>query len=74
MVITNYVNYKRASENVDYKRLWNEETQLVEQLQADKDFMDLQLMKALDLIRFYPMDNPFKATLETLIKKARARV
>jgi hypothetical protein len=36
--------------------------------------MDLQLMKALDLIRFYPIDNPFKATLETLIKKARARV
>lgn len=68
-------NLRELEKEVDkYKQLWNEETELVEMLQKDKDFIDLKLMRAMNMITIYHMDEPFKTTLLNLLREARARV
>jgi hypothetical protein len=45
-------NLGKLQNEVDkYKRLFNEESQLVEQMQKDKDQMDKKLMEAMELIK-----------------------
>jgi hypothetical protein len=57
-----------------YKKLWNEETQLVEMMQKDKDYMDLKLMKAIELINDSTLCHAYKENIINLINKARGRV
>ena len=71
-----YVAKLRELQNeVDkYKKLWNEETQLVEMMQEDKNYMDLHLMKAIYLIETSNLYESYKEGILNLIKKARSRV
>ena len=57
-----------------YKQLWNEETQLVEQMQKDKDYMDKKLMVAQGIVNELPYSDVYKTLLTKLIMKARSRV
>ena len=59
---------------VDYQKLWNEETKLTEQLQKDKDFMDIKLMRIKELINKCLMHESYRQTILYLIDKARGRV
>jgi seryl-tRNA synthetase len=63
---------KRDAEH--YKKLWNEESQLVEKMQEDKNFMDKKLMAIQELINELPYSDPWKNLINKLIMKARGRV
>jgi phenylacetate-coenzyme A ligase PaaK-like adenylate-forming protein len=66
---------RNMKEELDkYKKLWNEETQLVEMMQKDKDYMDLKLMKAIELINDSTLCHAYKENIINLINKARGRV
>jgi glutaredoxin 2 len=74
-------NLGKLQKEVDkYKKLFNEESQLVEQLQQDKDQMDLLLMQAEDLFKETTEDvwllyfKNYKGKILRLIKKARSKV
>lgn len=65
----------QLEEKVDhYKTLWNEETQLVEQIQKDKDFIDKKLMVIQGIVNELPYNNVYKTLLTKLIMKARSKV
>jgi len=65
---------KKLKTKVDYKKLWNEETQLVEQMQQDKDYMDSQLMAIQAIVNEIPYSDSCKNLISKLIMKARGRV
>lgn len=57
-----------------YKKLFNEESQLVERMQEDKDFMDIKLMAIQEIVNELPYSDPWKSLISKLIMKARGRV